>query len=114
MDEKSQQVAIMAEIYRQCSKVHIWLGQPEPGNLVGDPFEFLDHFIQGKHFFDFPGFNRDRSTGRWAWRENEACNNLLNDFLQIVKSPWWTRAWAIQEYLLLKKNVVMFGTWTVT
>ncbi|KAF2491477.1 hypothetical protein BU16DRAFT_468164, partial [Lophium mytilinum] len=26
MDEKSHQVALMAEIYRRCSKVYIWLG----------------------------------------------------------------------------------------
>ncbi|OCK92863.1 uncharacterized protein K441DRAFT_726122 [Cenococcum geophilum 1.58] len=97
VDEKSRQVAMMAEIYRQCSKVHIWLGLPEPGSLIGDPFEFLDHFVRGKHFYDFP-----------------ACDNILNDFLQVVKSPWWTRAWTVQECLLPKETVVMFRTWTVT
>lgn len=114
VDEKSRQVASMVEIYRQCLKVHIWLGLPEPGSLTGNPFEFLEHFVKGRHFYDFPGFDRDNSTGRWTWKENEACNNILNDFLQVVKSPWWTRAWTVQECLLPKDSLVMFGTWTVT
>lgn len=112
-NEKSHQVVLMTEIYRLCSKVYIWLGLPEPGSLTGNPFEFLEHFIQGKHFYDFPGFDRDKSTGRWIWKENEACSNILNDFLQVVKSSWWTRAWTVQECLLPRDNLVMFGTWTM-
>ena len=111
--EKSHQVASMAEIYRRCNKVHIWLGSPEPGSLTGNPFEFLEHFVTGRHFYDLPGFYRDESTGLWMWRENEACSNILNDFLQVVKSPWWTRAWTVQECLLPRETLVRFGTWTV-
>jgi hypothetical protein len=114
VDEKSQQVALMTEVYRQCSKVHIWLGLPEPGSLTGNPFEFLDYFAQGKHFYDFPGFYRDKSTGHLTWKESEVCNNILNDFLQVVKSPWWIRAWTAQECLLPKDTVLMLGTWTTT
>jgi hypothetical protein len=112
--EKSSQVALMTEIYRQCSKVLIWLGLPEPGSLTGNPFEFLEHFVAGKHFYDFPGFARDKPTGLWTWKEHEACDNMLDDFLQIVNSPWWTRAWTVQECLLPRHSLIMFGTWTVT
>jgi Heterokaryon incompatibility protein (HET) len=112
--EKSSQVALMTEIYRQCSKVLIWLGLPEPGSLTGNPFEFLEHFVAGKHFYDFPGFARDKPTGLWTWKEHEACDNMLDDFLQVVNSPWWTRAWTVQECLLPRHSLIMFGTWTVT
>ena len=114
VDEKTRQVALMAEIYRRCSKVYIWLGLPEAGSLTGNPFEFMEHFIRGRHIYDFPGFRRDKSTGCWTWKDNEECNSILNDFLCIVKSPWWTRAWTVQECLLPDNNLVMFGTWTVT
>ena len=114
VDEKSYQVAMMAEIYRQCSKVYIWLGLPEPGSLTGNPFEFLEHFVRGDHYYDLPGFRLDNSTGRWTWKENEACSNLLKDFLQVIESPWWTRAWTVQECLLPRDNLIVFGTWTVT
>ena len=113
VDEKSYQVAMMAEIYRQCSKVHIWLGMPEPGSLTGNPFEFLEHFVSGRHYYDLPGFRRDGLTGHWTWKENQACSNILNDFLQVVESPWWTRAWTVQECLLPRDNIVIFGTWTI-
>ena len=106
--EKSRQAAFMAEIYRRCSKVHIWLG------LTGNPFEFLWHFGKGRNFYEFPGFDRDNSTGRWTWEENKACSNILDDFLQVVKSPWWTRAWTVQECLLPKDSVIMFGTWAMS
>lgn len=83
--EKSYQVALMAEIYRQCSKVHIWLGLPEPGSLTGNPFEFLEHFVKGRHYYDFPSFHRDNPTGRWIWKGNEACSNILRIFLRLSK-----------------------------
>ena len=113
-DERSYQVAIMTDIYRRCSKVHIWLGHPEPGTLTGNPFAFLEHFTNGKHFYDFPGFSRNTSTGLWVWKENIACSDILNDFLQVIQSPWWTRAWTVQECLLPENNLVMFGDWTIT
>ena len=112
IEEKSHQVAMMAEIYRQCSKVYLWLGLPDPGSLTGNPFEFLEHFRRGGHYYDLPGFRLDNLTGRWTWKENEACSNVLKDLLQVVESPWWTRAWTVQECLLPRDNLVVFGTWT--
>lgn len=100
----------MVEIYRQCSKVHIWLELPEPGSLTRNPFEFLEFFVKGRHFYDFPGFYRDDITGSWTRKENKASNNILNDFLQVVNSPRWARAWTVQECILPKDSVVMFGT----
>jgi hypothetical protein len=114
VDEKGQQVALMEVIYRKCSKVHIWLGMPKPGSLTGDPFEFLEHFAQQKHYHDFPGFTRDEATGQLNWQRNKACDDILNDFLQVAESPWWTRAWTVQECLLPKETTIMFGTRTVT
>ena len=34
------------------------------------------------------------------------------DFSMI--SPWWTRAWTVQDCLLPKKNLMLFETWSVT
>ena len=114
LDEKSRQVGLMVEIYRQCSKVHIWLGMPRSGSLKGNPFGFLEHWVSGRHFYELPGFYRDLVTGLWRWKENEACTNMLTDFLQVVNSEWWTRAWTVQECLLPKDSSIMFGAWKVT
>lgn len=35
------------------------------------------------------------------------------DFLKVVESPWWTRAWTIQECLLPRDILLMFGNWTI-
>ena len=114
MEEKSRQVAGMVQVYRQCSKVYIWLGLPDVSNLTGNPFELLNFFVSGKHWYELPGFERDKSSGLWIWKENKACDQLLNDFLQVVKSPWWTRAWTVQECLLPRNSLIMLGTWSVT
>ena len=114
LDEKSRQVALMVEIYRQCAKVHIWLGKPELAMSGRNPFRFLHHWISGRHFYELPGFYYDNASGLWFWNQNEECDMMLNDFLQIVRSEWWTRAWTVQESLLPRESIVMFGTWTIT
>ena len=48
--EKSRQVAFMAEIYRHCSKVFVWLGLPELERLTGNPFGFLGAFRDWETF----------------------------------------------------------------
>lgn len=114
LDEKSRQVALMVKVFRKCSKVHIWLGTPEAGALTGNPFKFLEHWVTGRHFYDLPGFYRDPATGLWSWRKNEVFDNLLDDFLQVAGSEWFTRAWTVQECLLPEDKVINFGAWTVT
>lgn len=114
IDEKSRQVALMTKVYRQCLKVYIWLGVPDGRSLTGSPFEFLDHFAQGKHFYELPGFYLDKLTGRLTWELNEDCDNMLNNLLQIVESPWWSRAWTVQEGILPRDSVLIFGVWTTT
>lgn len=112
--EKSQQVAFMDQIYRQCSRVYIWLGLPEESSLKGNPFAFLEHWASGRHFYELPGFARNVSTEDWVWNDNEACTGLLNDFLQVANNAWFTRAWTVQECLLPEDSIVMFGNWTAT
>ena len=114
MEEKSRQVSMMVQIYRQCSKVYFWLGLPDLGSLSGNPFELLNFFVSGRHWYELPGFECDKSSGLWIWRKNKACDELLNDFLQVVESPWWTRAWTVQESILPTNSLIMFGTWSVT
>ena len=106
LDEKSSQVALMTEVYRQCSRVYIWLGVPRTGSLTGSPFAFLDHFISGKHFYEFPGFEQDEASGDLIWGAKEECDNILDDFLQFAESPWWTRAWTVQECLLPQREML--------
>lgn len=62
VEERSHQVALMVKIYRECSKVFIWLELPQPGSLTGDPFHYLAFWVRGGHFYEFPGFERDRIT----------------------------------------------------
>lgn len=114
LDEKSEQVTMMTRIYRQCSTVHIWLGLPSPENVSWNPFSFLEQFLQGRHLYEFPGFHRNTANGPWLWESDAETDRILDGFLQVVESPWWTRAWTVQEWLLPNRAVLMLGTWKMT
>jgi hypothetical protein len=71
IEEKSNQVSMMNEIYSRCSTVCIWLGAPlDPSLVKRDPFAFIQNFADNKHYHDLPGFYRDEN-GEMVIRENE-------------------------------------------
>jgi len=114
LDEKSQQVGMMNEIYSGCSAVYIWLGAPiYPALVKEDPFAFIRHFADNKHYHDLPGFDKDEG-GQVVFRENEEFLALWESFLLISKSTWWTRAWTVQETVLPKNSIVLYGNWKTT
>lgn len=105
-DEKSDQVAMMADIYKSCSCVNVWL--PSPARIVektssGKKLARLDallSMIADGHFHDIPGFEVDVHTGALAFREIPDFQDLWEGFLLLARSPWWTRAWTAQEVFL--------------
>ncbi|KAI1205008.1 heterokaryon incompatibility protein-domain-containing protein [Annulohypoxylon truncatum] len=103
-DEKSDQVALMADIYQSCSLVNVWLPRPtettrprdrNTANLGG-----LLSLLIGEHFHDIPGFRVNQTTGKQTFEETEDFCALWDDFLLLAESPWWTRGWTVQEAFL--------------
>jgi hypothetical protein len=103
-DEKSDQVALMADIYQSCSLVNVWLPGPtetirprerNTANLGGLPSS-----LSGEHFHDIPGFRVNETTGKQIFEETDDFCALWNDFLLLAESPWWTRGWTVQEAFL--------------
>jgi hypothetical protein len=110
LDEKLFQVALMKEIYSRGSTVFIWLGAPpDPYSVKLDPFGFIHHFADNMHYHDLPGFYKD-GTGAMVFQENEEFMTLWDDFLLVSKSTWWSRAWTVQETILPRNSIVMYGT----
>jgi hypothetical protein len=115
LEEKSSQVAFMADLYRRCEKVYIWLGRPsDPDSLRCNPFALFEHFRDDKHYHDLPGFKRIESTGHWTYNiEDSDFRALWDGFKLVEESPWWTRAWTVQETILPPDAVVMYGDYTI-
>jgi len=89
--EKSGQVALMDEIYKQCEKVYIWLGCPaDPRSVKSSPFAIVEHFRDDKHFFELPGYRRDQHTGLWIcdW-DNSDFKDLWASHYPAATSLWW-------------------------
>jgi hypothetical protein len=113
--EKSGQVALMDEIYKQCEKVYICLGCPaDPRSVKSSPFAIVEHFRDDKHFFELPGYRRDEHTGLWIcdW-DNSDFKDLWASHYPAATSLWWTRAWTAQETILPSQVVVMYGNWNI-
>jgi hypothetical protein len=96
--EKSQQVAMMGEIYRNCSQVQIWLGYPAtPSDQGDDPFALLRHYLLDGHLWELPGFYGNEQQGVVFFEDNPRFQQIWSGFSQIAKSTWWNRLWVVQE-----------------
>jgi hypothetical protein len=102
--EKSVQVQLMGDIYRQVRKVHIWLGDADATvarvwsflrTLVGRKAENLDIGEVEKILCDFSG--------------KDGGEHLRN----FVCRPWFTRRWIIQEASVNHQRVVHCGSYTM-
>jgi hypothetical protein len=96
-DEKSQQVPLMTEIYRQASKVIIWLGDDERG--VTETFALLRHVSCMEVQSSCSEQIEEQLTDVWGknWYQ------IVELFLQ---RPWFHRRWVLQEAALSRVAMV--------
>lgn len=99
LHERSFQVSIMGDIFREASTVYSWLGQPSPA--LHTAFEHLavvpKRLDQGQREEDFaPQSPFD-----------------LVDYESIASSSYWSRMWIQQEVLLTKEVYFVCGSHSV-
>jgi hypothetical protein len=110
MEEKSHQVGMMGDIYSGCSLVHVWLGAlPRPLPPETGPFAMIEHFADGKHWHDVPGI-LEGEDGKLS--DAFADQKLAFDLM--TGSPWWTRAWTVQEIILPVSAILWYGSYSTT
>ena len=109
--ERSQQVAMMGQIYRRATCVDVWLGDP----ACDISFNFRPLFSPGlwrsvmsqisrTHFPDFaPGLHGLGLCARTivSLAKNQA--KAIDQAIQSSSPCWHDRAWVIQEFILGKK-----------
>ncbi|KAI1152731.1 heterokaryon incompatibility protein-domain-containing protein [Nemania diffusa] len=105
-EEKSDQVALMADIYTSCSHVNVWLPNPtgiadwrssERGLLS---LGALLNLLLSEHFHGLPGYSFDEKEQTFSFHETDEFRALWDGFLLLAQSAWWTRAWTAQEAYL--------------
>ncbi|XXH00562.1 hypothetical protein Hte_006910 [Hypoxylon texense] len=82
-DEKSQQIPLMSQIYRSASSVCVWLGDDSKGARILAAIKASTRTIQL--------YGR---TGRWH------SSDMLMLIMELVKLPWFSRRWIVQEVVL--------------
>lgn len=96
VDEKEQQIAMMADIYRSATTVRIYLGGNLPTRLG-----LLDYWNR-------EGKEPDEHLEDTLPRLGISMQGLLDDFMDFVSRPWWTRVWTQQEYTLAAHGPVFY------
>ncbi|ERF69908.1 hypothetical protein EPUS_05452 [Endocarpon pusillum Z07020] len=107
-NEKSQQVAMMGEIYSNCQNTIIWLGEDEDVDVsetesksttASRACKMLEMLGADKHFYELPCFITAEG-GRAEIKEEYS--DHFEAFRKFVDVPWWRRIWVIQEMVLPK------------
>ncbi|KAH8725796.1 heterokaryon incompatibility protein-domain-containing protein [Phaeosphaeriaceae sp. PMI808] len=98
MEEKSQQVNQMGDIYRKSGRTLIWLGSSK---IYPRPLSALEAAARARRS-KFWGISEVQVTD-----ENRGPNQP--DIQEILTLPWFHRRWVIQEVALSQRPRVVFG-----
>ncbi|KAF2175010.1 hypothetical protein K469DRAFT_508591, partial [Zopfia rhizophila CBS 207.26] len=90
LDEKSEQVPIMGEIYSRATKVYAWLGEAD---------RQMDCV-----FDDEAGTLPEQSD-----LDDDMLHEEFNWLRPLYVRPYWRRVWIVQELVLAKAVVVCCG-----
>ena len=101
--EKSHQLSRMLEIYSKAYNVRIWIGDEEKKEFSDDAMNFIEAAVDLKDL--------DRLVVPIP--DNPAVNNntarLWAAFANLLKRPWFTRRWVVQEVASAKRASIQCG-----
>lgn len=114
LDERGNQVAMMAEIYGKTSCNLIWLGKDDDGTneqaLQSISAILKDMKIETN---DLQELTRKLygTQGNWLWSTTGISTSVdWPSFLQYLASRWFTRLWVVQEACLPAKSICYRGS----
>jgi hypothetical protein len=88
--ERSSQVLCMHQIFSGAARVVVWLGEKEPWGLK--------HSISSIE---------SRENDEFKLNVHFGITSVMSNLL---KRPWWTRVWIVQEFLLARSVQIQCGT----
>lgn len=132
--EKARQVQAMRYIYTHCTRCLVWWGEipyASSGIKIEDAqagFEFLEYMASvAKTSTDPEQMDDDRHLPHWlqelpetlTWEDVAKEPRLRRGVLALqhildTHNPWWTRVWTVQESLLPKTGLYIWGPLTLT
>lgn len=127
--EKSQQVGMMRDIYRRSERTVAWLGDPLASTEMG--FETLHKLSEARIAIseilsndawlkvddDPHGYNRllaiSRSPEKY-WGIAKPNKMEMNAVLSVLRSPWFTRMWIVQEAAVSENLILQSGQYSIS
>ena len=99
-DEKNKQVPMMAKIYGGASSVCIWLGEGDPDGRHAVALDFIKDEV-----LKLQGFDElcDNPQASYKWKA----------MLDLMKRPWFSRRWVVQEIALARSATIYCGEETI-
>ncbi|PQE13494.1 hypothetical protein CJF32_00005382 [Rutstroemia sp. NJR-2017a WRK4] len=92
--ERSSQVLYMHQIYSSAARVIVWLGGEEPWGLK--------HTLLSINLRQNDGFTPAVHFG------------ITRVIANLLRRPWWTRVWIVQEFILARSIQIQCGSCTVS
>jgi hypothetical protein len=102
--EKAAQVPLMSQIYQNASRNIAYLGDGEDAHLVWDFVGRLD--VACLQRLDPSCFPETDPLDRFPFQQ-EVRN--WRAYQQLLRNPFWSRIWIIQEIILSRKITVVYG-----
>lgn len=118
--ERNAQVALMGQLYSDCTEVYIWLGKDESGIsdvnwAIEELFPVLNRLCEEKgseHIMtDMATFPDPRDNLGLTF--DEYLYKLRRYFTFTYRRTWFRRAWTFQEYVNSNKSSVHCGSHTL-
>ncbi|MCJ1452177.1 hypothetical protein MMC28_002519 [Mycoblastus sanguinarius] len=108
LEERSQQVLLMREIYSKSSGLFVWLG--EDINLCGTAFDYI---LNALDEFGYPPGPDVHNTSLVKELVEDALMNLTDEVSSsldhLFSNSWFRRAWTFQEILCASEPEVFAG-----
>lgn len=114
LDERSQQVAIMKDVYSSAREVLIWLGREHAGDRIAEAFTSISKLL--RCFEDSLGESETVRDATWVQAGHERRLRFTDEALPewaescnwsaiscLYAKPWFGRVWTIQEAVLAKR-----------
>jgi hypothetical protein len=104
--EKNNQVFLMAQIYRSCDRVLIWLG------LEDDDTKALKHVMRKMEDL-YPACNVNapiKTLINTPHPNGDLQDSQLQEARGLIKRPWFKRAWVVQEASLPPEALMVMGS----
>ena len=132
LQERNQQVRLMGQIYRKASTVLIWLGEDADGSKTEQACKCMNLLKDARptlkklRISEFEGLSENTTqVNSFLGVTRRSPDDVHRDLgipllsspsfealLDLLKNPWFSRAWTWQESFLAKKRIFFRGSWS--